>query len=69
MLTALGGCAPQREVRVNALLNLGLTPAEVVEAITHTAVYCGCPKALNAIFVARRVFADRDLLPVNAPAA
>jgi 4-carboxymuconolactone decarboxylase len=46
-----------------------LTPTEIVEAITHTAVYCGFPKALNAIFVAKRVFAERDLLPVNAPAA
>lgn len=54
---------------VNASLNVGLTPTEIVEAITHTAVYCGFPKALNAIFVVKRVFAERDLLPVNAPAA
>jgi 4-carboxymuconolactone decarboxylase len=46
-----------------------LTPTEIVEAITHTAVYCGFPKALNAIFIAKRVFAERDLLPVTAPAA
>lgn len=69
MLTALGGCEPQLEVHVNASLNVGLTPTEIVEAITHTAVYCGFPKALNAIFVAKRVFAERDLLPVTAPAA
>ena len=68
-LVALGGCEPQVEVHVNASLNVGLTPTEIVEAITHTAVYCGFPKALNAIFVAKRVFAERDLLPVNAPAA
>jgi 4-carboxymuconolactone decarboxylase len=69
MLTALGGCEAQLEVHVNASLNVGLTPTEIVEAITHTAVYCGFPKALNAIFVAKRVFAERHLLPVNAPAA
>src|SRR5664280_2043046 len=69
MLTALGGCEAQLEVHVNASLNVGLTPTEIVEAITPTAVYCGFPKALNAIFVAKRVFAERDLLPVNAPAA
>ena len=57
------------EVHVNASLNVGLTPPEIVEAITHTAVYCGFPKALNAIFVAKRVFAEHDLLPVDAPAA
>jgi hypothetical protein len=54
---------------VNASLNVGLTPTEIVEAITHTAVYCGFPKALNAIFVAKRVFAEHDLLPGTAPAA
>jgi len=69
MLTALGGCEAQLEVHVNASLNVGLTPTEIVEAITHTAVYCGFPKALNAIFIAKRVFAERDLLPVTAPAA
>jgi 4-carboxymuconolactone decarboxylase len=69
MLTALGGCEAQLQVHVNASLNVGLTPTEIVEAITHTAVYCGFPKALNAIFVAKCVFADRDLLPVTAPAA
>ncbi|PZS26689.1 MAG: 4-carboxymuconolactone decarboxylase [Pseudonocardiales bacterium] len=65
ILTALGGCEPQLEVHINASLNVGLTPVEVVEALTHAAVYCGFPKALNAIFVAKRVFAERDLLPVT----
>jgi len=65
MLTALGGCEPQLEVHLNASLNVGLTPTEIVEAITHTAVYCGFPKALNAIFVAKRVFAEHDLAPVK----
>lgn len=69
MLTALGGCESQLEVHINASLNVGLSPTEIVEAITHAAVYCGFPKALNAIFVAKRVFADRDLLPVTAPSA
>lgn len=67
MLTALGGCEPQLKVHVNASLNVGLSPVEIVEAITHTAVYCGFPKALNAIFVAKRVFAQHNLLPVQAP--
>ncbi len=65
MLTALGGCEPQLDVHVNASLNVGLTPTQIVEAITHAAVYCGFPKALNAIFVAKRVFDERGLLPVT----
>ncbi len=69
ILTALGGCEPQLEVHVNASLNVGLSPVEIVEAITHAAVYCGFPKALNAIFVAKRIFAEHDLLPVQPPTA
>jgi 4-carboxymuconolactone decarboxylase len=65
MLTALGGCEPQLDVHLNTALNVGLTPTEIVEAITHAAVYCGFPKALNAITVARKVFGERDLLPVQ----
>ncbi|MFF2617333.1 carboxymuconolactone decarboxylase family protein [Kitasatospora sp. NPDC058046] len=66
MLTALGGCEPQLEVHVNASLNVGLTPQEIVEALLHSAGYCGFPKALNATFVAKKVFGERGLLPVAA---
>jgi 4-carboxymuconolactone decarboxylase len=64
MLTALGGCEPQLEFHLNAAPNVGLAPEEIVEALLHSAVYCGIPKALNATFVAKKVFADRDLLPI-----
>lgn len=65
MLTALGGCEPQLEVHVNASLNVGLTPEEIVEALLHASAYCGFPRALNATFAAKRVFAARGLLPVG----
>ncbi|MFF5145812.1 carboxymuconolactone decarboxylase family protein [Streptomyces sp. NPDC013157] len=65
MLTALGGCEPQLEVHVNAALNVGLTPEQIVEALLHSAGYCGFPKALNATFTAKRVFTERGLLPVG----
>jgi len=65
MLTALGGCEPQLEVHVNAALNVGLTPQQIVEALLHSAGYCGFPRALNATFVAKKVFAERGLLPVE----
>ncbi|MFE7560964.1 carboxymuconolactone decarboxylase family protein [Kitasatospora sp. NPDC057500] len=65
MLTALGGCEPQLEVHLNAALNVGLTPAEITEALLHSAAYCGFPKALNATFVAKKVFGERGLLPVD----
>ncbi len=65
MLTALGGCEPQLEVHVNAALNVGLTPQQIIEALLHSAVYCGFPRALNATFTAKKVFAERGLLPVG----
>ncbi len=66
MLTALGGCEAQLEVHVNASLNVGLSPTEIVEALIHSAVYCGFPRALNAVFVARSVFEERGLLPLES---
>ncbi|WP_040167538.1 carboxymuconolactone decarboxylase family protein [Microbacterium gorillae] len=64
MLTALGGCEPQLEVHINAALNVGLTPQQIIEAFLHSAVYCGFPRALNATFTAKKAFAERGLLPV-----
>ncbi|MEV1020992.1 carboxymuconolactone decarboxylase family protein [Streptomyces sp. NPDC050264] len=65
ILTALGGCEPQLEVHINTSLNVGLTPEEIVEALLHSAGYCGFPRALNATFVAKKVFGERGLLPVR----
>ncbi|HEV7707602.1 MAG TPA: carboxymuconolactone decarboxylase family protein [Asanoa sp.] len=64
MLTALGGCEPQLDVHINAALNVGLTPQQIVEAFLHSAVYCGFPRAINAVFTAKKVFADRGLMPL-----
>ena len=60
VLTALGGCEAQLKVHIGAALNVGLTREEISEVLLHAAVYCGFPKALNATFVAREVFASRD---------
>ncbi|MFI1164088.1 carboxymuconolactone decarboxylase family protein [Streptomyces sp. NPDC020801] len=65
MLTALGGCEAQLDVHVNAALNVGLTPEQITEALLHSAVYCGIPKALNATFAAKKVFGERGLLPLG----
>jgi 4-carboxymuconolactone decarboxylase len=65
-LTALGGVEPQLEVHINAGLNVGLNPREVVEAILHCIPYVGFPRVLNAIFVAKRVFHERGVSPLVA---
>ncbi len=36
---------------------------EIIETITHAAVSCGFPKALNATFVAKRVFGNTVCFP------
>jgi 4-carboxymuconolactone decarboxylase len=64
-LTTLGGAEPQLEVHVNAGLNVGLTAREIVEAIMHCVPYTGFPRVLNAIFVAKRVFDERDVSAVE----
>ena len=65
MLTALGGCEAQLEVHVGTSLTVGLSPEEIVEALLHASAYCGFPRALNATFAAKRVFAERGLLPLG----
>jgi 4-carboxymuconolactone decarboxylase len=59
----------QLEVHINGALNAGLTPAEIVEALLQSVVYCGVPRAVNATLVAKKVFAERNLLPVSSAAA
>jgi 4-carboxymuconolactone decarboxylase len=58
-LTALGNAAPQLKVHIGAALNVGCTCEEVVEVIMQMAVYAGFPAALNGLFAAREVFAER----------
>jgi 4-carboxymuconolactone decarboxylase len=56
-------CALNRphELRVHVLggLNNGLTQKQIVELIMHSAAYCGFPAALDALRVAREVFAEQ----------
>jgi 4-carboxymuconolactone decarboxylase len=49
------------ELRVHVLggLNNGLSQKEIVELIMHSAAYCGFPAALDALRVAREVFAEQ----------
>ena len=60
VLTALGGCEPQLKIHIGAALNVGISREEIREALLHAAVYAGFPRALNATFAARDVFAERD---------
>ena len=59
-LTALGNARAQLEVHVHGALNVGCSREEVVEVIMQMAVYAGFPAALNGLFAAKAVFAERD---------
>ncbi|MEY2890806.1 MAG: hypothetical protein RJA98_714 [Pseudomonadota bacterium] len=63
-LTALGNAQPQLKVHVHGALNVGCSREEIVEMLMQMAVYAGFPAALNGMFAAKEVFAERDA--VNA---
>ena len=58
-LTALGNATPQLKVHISGALNVGCTEREVVEIMMQMAVYAGFPAALNGLFAAKEVFAER----------
>lgn len=59
-LATMGGCDAQLETHVRGAFNVGLTQAEVVEAVMTLIPYIGFPKALNAMEVVRRVVEKRS---------
>lgn len=60
-LTALGNAAPQLKVHIAGALNVGCTAQEIVEVILQMCVYAGFPASINALAVAREVFAERGI--------
>lgn len=64
-LTALGGTEPQLTFHIKAALNVGVAPGAIVETLLHCLAFVGFPRTVNAMATARRVFDDRDLLPVQ----
>ena len=63
-LTVLG-TVPQLKDHINAALNVGNSPTEVVEIIMQMSAYCGFPKSINGVVAAKEVFEERDLLPLG----
>lgn len=61
-LTAMGTAAPQLKVHLNAALNVGVSRDEIVETIMLMGIYAGFPAALNGLFAAKTVFAERELM-------
>lgn len=58
---------PQLKAHANAALNVGVTPAELREAVYLCAPFVGFPKTLNALGVINEVFAERGIkLPLES---
>ena len=60
-LTVLG-TIPQLKEHINAALNVGNSPTEIVEIMMQMSAYCGFPKSINAVMAAKEVFIKKDLL-------
>ena len=60
LLTA-GGCEPQLEVHINGALNVGIPAEKIIEVFLQCIPYVGFPKVLNAVSVAKKVFASRHI--------
>ena len=58
-LATMGGCDKQLGTHVRGAFNVGLTEAEIVEAVMMLIPYIGFPKALNAMAVVKRVVEKR----------
>lgn len=61
-LLTTGGCEPQLEVHINGALNVEISPEKVIETFLQCIPYTGFPKVLNAVFAAKKVFAERGLI-------
>jgi 4-carboxymuconolactone decarboxylase len=59
-LAALGNAGPQLKSHIEGALNVGCTRQEIVEIMIQMAVYAGFPAAINGMFTAKEVFAERD---------
>ncbi len=62
-LTTLGYASKELRPHIQASLNVGCTRQEVIEVMMQMAVYAGFPAALNALMVAKEVFAELDAAP------
>jgi 4-carboxymuconolactone decarboxylase len=59
MLTALNR-PHEIKLHVRGALNNGVTKDELMEVFLQSAIYCGVPAALDAMRVAKEVFAEMD---------
>ncbi|KZX15325.1 carboxymuconolactone decarboxylase family protein [Methanobrevibacter cuticularis] len=64
-LTAMGNAETQLKDHINAALNVGNTPEEIIEVIIQISAYAGFPAAINGVKGAKEVFKSKNLLPLK----
>ena len=57
-LLAATGNFDEIPMHIRATANTGASPEDVMEVFQHVAIYCGVPKANNAIKLAKQTFAE-----------
>jgi len=60
-LTAMGNATPQLKWHIGAALNIGLTPAQLIDIMYVSTVYHGFPAALNGIAAVRDVLKEKGI--------
>ncbi|WP_208543865.1 carboxymuconolactone decarboxylase family protein [Paenibacillus protaetiae] len=58
---SLGDTPNQLKWHMNFGLKVGITPNEITEIATHCIPFCGFPRALNAVGVAKQLFAEQNI--------
>ena len=64
-LVARGGVERQLHAHLHGALNVGCSEQEITELMIELAVYAGFPAALNGLYAARDVFAERAAKPAR----
>jgi 4-carboxymuconolactone decarboxylase len=55
------GTERELELHINTGLTAGLTSTEIVESVIHLIGYTGFPRVLNALYVVKKVFKERQV--------
>lgn len=62
-LLAATGNFDEIPMHIRATANTGASPADVIQAFLHVAVYAGVPKANHAIKLAKQTYAEMEAQP------
>ncbi|ADO44231.1 4-carboxymuconolactone decarboxylase (plasmid) [Ketogulonicigenium vulgare Y25] len=68
LLAGLGNYE-ELSLHLRATVNTGASPADVVEALLHVAVYAGVPRANHAFKIAKEVFTELGIDTSQIPSA